>query len=209
MKGPSLLEWIPEFHLDGPLPSRSIPRGRSYSSVVFDPSTTLVVAASSLQARFASFDEDGNRLWEPDGEFKRITSCWSTVLTMSLHATLVPNVSDPVCDCSTLELIDPDLWVAMDGCAPWIAGSGISLLTLTVTFRFEFATNEFVNDVTIVSLETSSTETGSKDFLAVGTTINRGEDLAAKGAVSIFDMPLGGFLIEFPFFSFLRHISSR
>jgi len=38
---------------------------------VFDPSTTLVVAASSLQARFASFDEDGNRLWEPDGEFKR------------------------------------------------------------------------------------------------------------------------------------------
>jgi hypothetical protein len=30
-----------------------------------------------------------------------------------------------------------------------------------------------------------STETGSKDYIAVGTTINRGEDLAAKGTVSI------------------------
>jgi hypothetical protein len=28
----------------------------------------LIVAASSLQAKFASFDEDGNQLWEPDGE---------------------------------------------------------------------------------------------------------------------------------------------
>ena len=84
LKGPSLLEWIPEFHLDGPLPMRSVPRGRSYSSVVFDPSTTLVVAASSLQAKFASFDEDGNRLWEPDGESKRIASCWGTGLTTVL-----------------------------------------------------------------------------------------------------------------------------
>ena len=35
-------------------------------------------------------------------------------------------------------------------------------------------------------LETMSTESGMKDFIAVGTTINRGEDLAVKGAVSIF-----------------------
>lgn len=35
-----------------------------------------------------------------------------------------------------------------------------------------------------VTLETASTETGSKEFIAVGTTIDRGEDLAAKGAVS-------------------------
>lgn len=45
--------------------------------------------------------------------------------------------------------------------------------------------NEFVNDMTVITLETSSTESGSKDFIAVGTTINRGEDLAAKGAVSL------------------------
>lgn len=35
-----------------------------------------------------------------------------------------------------------------------------------------------------VTLETLSTETGTKDFIAVSTTINRGEDLAVKGAVS-------------------------
>ena len=34
-----------------------------------------------------------------------------------------------------------------------------------------------------MTLETSSTESGTKDFIAVGTTINRGEDLAVKGAV--------------------------
>jgi cleavage and polyadenylation specificity factor subunit 1 len=41
-----------------------------------------------------------------------------------------------------------------------------------------------VNDITIVTLETASTETGTKDYVAVGTTIDRGEDLATKGCVS-------------------------
>lgn len=36
-----------------------------------------------------------------------------------------------------------------------------------------------------MTLETSSTESGTKDFIAVGTTINRGEDLAVKGAVGV------------------------
>ncbi|KAF8880473.1 CPSF A subunit region-domain-containing protein, partial [Gymnopilus junonius] len=123
-EGPCLLEWVPNFQLDGPLPSRSIPRGRSYSNVLFDPSTSLIVAASSLQAKFTSYDEDGNRIWEPDA----------------------PNITDPMCDCSTLELISPDFWMTLDG--------------------FEFATNEYVNDVACVTLETSSTESGSKDFIA-------------------------------------------
>lgn len=35
-----------------------------------------------------------------------------------------------------------------------------------------------------VTLETLSTESGQKEFIAVGTTIDRGEDLAVKGAVS-------------------------
>jgi cleavage and polyadenylation specificity factor subunit 1 len=48
-----------------------MPFGRAYSNVVFDPSTQLIVAASSLQAHFASYDEDGGRLWESDGEFER------------------------------------------------------------------------------------------------------------------------------------------
>ena len=37
----------------------------------------------------------------------------------------------------------------------------------------------------IVTLETAGTETGTKDFIVVGTTIDRGEDLAARGVVRI------------------------
>lgn len=51
-------------------------------------------------------------------------------------------------------------------------------------YRFEFQHNEFVTALECVSLETQSTESGSKEFVIVGTTINRGEDLAVKGAVS-------------------------
>ncbi|KAF5370352.1 hypothetical protein D9758_007006 [Tetrapyrgos nigripes] len=145
-EGPSLLEWIPDFRLDGPLPEKFIPRGRPYSNIVFDPATSLIVAAASLEAKFALFDEDNNRVWEPDAH----------------------NISDMTTECSTLELISPDLWVTMDG--------------------YEFATNETVNAVTVVTLETSSTESGNKEFIAVGTTINRGEDLAVKGATYIFEI---------------------
>lgn len=63
-----MVEWVPDFQFDGPLPTRSIPRGRAYSNVLFDPSTSLIIAASSLQAAFTSFDEDGNNIWEPDGK---------------------------------------------------------------------------------------------------------------------------------------------
>jgi hypothetical protein len=52
--------------------------------------------------------------------------------------------------------------------------------------RYEFANNEFVTALDLVSLETQSTESGYKEFIAVGTTINRGEDLAVRGAVSIY-----------------------
>ncbi|KAJ2930722.1 hypothetical protein H1R20_g6373, partial [Candolleomyces eurysporus] len=144
--GPTLLEWLPDFNYNYSLPSRSVPRGRSFSNVLFDPSTCLIVAASCMHAKFASYDEDGNRVWEADA----------------------PNVSDPLSETSALELISPDGWVTMDG--------------------FEFASNEYVNDVSIVTLETAATETGLKDFIAVGTTIDRGEDLAVKGAAYIFEI---------------------
>ncbi|KAF8837869.1 hypothetical protein BDN67DRAFT_972360 [Paxillus ammoniavirescens] len=145
-EGPSLLEWIPDVELDTPLPKRSLPRSRPYSSMVFEPSASLIVAASTLQAQFASYDEDSNILWEPDGV----------------------GVSFPQCDCSTLELISPDSWVTMDG--------------------YEFAPNEYINALECVTLETLSTETGTRDFIAVGTSIDRGEDLAVKGATYIFEV---------------------
>lgn len=68
MQGPSLIEWVPEVQFEGHLPSRSVPRSRPYSHVVFEPTTTLLVAASSLQSAFTSYDEDRNVVWEPDGK---------------------------------------------------------------------------------------------------------------------------------------------
>ncbi|TFY75914.1 hypothetical protein EWM64_g8097, partial [Hericium alpestre] len=140
-EGPSLLEWMPGIDVGTDLPSRSVPKPRPYTNVVFDPTTCLVVAASSLQAQFGSFDEDGNQTWEPDAS----------------------NVSYPTSECSALELFTPEGWLTLDG--------------------YEFANNEFVNDLVCVPLETQSTESGQKNFIAVGTTINRGEDLAVKGAI--------------------------
>lgn len=55
-------------------------------------------------------------------------------------------------------------------------------------YRYEFAQNEFVNIAESVSLETLSAERGQKDFIVVGTTIYRGEDLAVKGATYIFEV---------------------
>ncbi|KZT36486.1 hypothetical protein SISSUDRAFT_989137 [Sistotremastrum suecicum HHB10207 ss-3] len=79
-----------------------------------------------------------------------------------------PTVSDPTQECSALELISPDGWYTLDG--------------------YEFAWNEFVNALETVTLETLSTEAGEKEFIAVGTTLYRGEDLAVKGATYIFEI---------------------
>lgn len=49
--------------------------------------------------------------------------------------------------------------------------------------RYEFPSNEFINGIECVELETLSTSTGLKEFIAVATTVFRGEDLAVKGAV--------------------------
>jgi cleavage and polyadenylation specificity factor subunit 1 len=51
--------------------------------------------------------------------------------------------------------------------------------------RYEYVPNVFVNSLACVALETLSTESDHKDFIAVGTTINCGEDLAVKGAVKL------------------------
>lgn len=67
---------------------------------------------------------------------------------------------------------------------------------------FEFATNEYINDMTVVTLETAATDTGKKDFIAVGTTVDRGEDLAVKGAVRTF-LHLG--VIRTPRINCFRH----
>ncbi|KAG2108196.1 uncharacterized protein F5147DRAFT_577028, partial [Suillus discolor] len=69
-------------------------------------------------------------------------------------------ISFTYADCSMLELISLEHWAIMDG--------------------YEFACDEFVDALTCVSLETMSTENGSKNSIAVEMTINPGEDLAVK-----------------------------
>ncbi|KAH8116054.1 cleavage factor protein [Phellopilus nigrolimitatus] len=145
-EGPCLLEWMPDMNLGTKMPSRSVPQPRTYTNVTFDATTGLVVAASSIHNLFTLFDEDGNKLWEPDA----------------------PNVNYPQSEMSTLELFPSDFSCVMDG--------------------YEFQPNEFVNGLECIQLETQSTESGMKDFIAVGTTVNRGEDLAVKGATYVFDI---------------------
>ncbi|PCH34489.1 hypothetical protein WOLCODRAFT_61791, partial [Wolfiporia cocos MD-104 SS10] len=50
---------------------------------------------------------------------------------------------------------------------------------------YEFAQNEFVTCLDCGTLELMSSESGSRDFIAVRTTVNRGEDLAVKGVVCL------------------------
>lgn len=172
------------------LPSKFVPRRRSYSNIIFEATSGLVVAASSAEARFGLFDEEGVKMWDPDGELPLTHALSGICIAKTTHSTAV-NVSDPTTECSSLELIHPDGWVTMDGYVDPFVHAMLHALLMPSWPRFEFANNEAVNAVDCVSLETTSTESGTKDFIAVGTTINRGEDLAVKGAVSErFCMPL-------------------
>ena len=66
-QGPCLVELLPHVDLHTPLPNRRVRKGRSYTSVAFDPSTQLLVAGSSLPRDFALYDDESNIVWEPDG----------------------------------------------------------------------------------------------------------------------------------------------
>lgn len=50
---------------------------------------------------------------------------------------------------------------------------------------YEFRQNEFVTSLKSVSLESKSTRSGLRDFIAVGTAVARAEDLTIKGGVSL------------------------
>jgi cleavage and polyadenylation specificity factor subunit 1 len=92
-------------------------------------------------------------------------------------------VSDPYQQSSALQLISPDDGCVIDGY--WHFSSRTARPHQTIFLRYEFAWNEFVNTLQIVTLETQSTESGEKDFIACGTSVFRGEDLAVRGAVSL------------------------
>ena len=165
---------MPDLQLATQLPSRFVPRSRPYAHVVYEPSTSLIVAASVLKAKFASYDEDGNNVWEPDGENELWQPlCISLIVAYSTERFLshmwLFNAGSHLTRCL--------------GNYGWVWWLFIQYPQLT-TIRFEFAPNEFVTALECVNLETQSTISGQKEFIAVGTTVDRGEDLAVKGAVS-------------------------
>ncbi|KAL5476911.1 CFT1 [Sanghuangporus weigelae] len=145
-EGPCLLEWLPNVNVGTDMPSRTITIGRTYNKICFDPASGLMVASSLLPNQFTIFDEDGNKMWEPDA----------------------PDINYPHNVMSSLELFASDFSCVMDG--------------------YEFLPNEFVTALECVQLETQSTESGMKEFIVVGTTINRGEDLAVKGVTYVFEI---------------------
>ncbi len=59
---------MPDVDLNLGIPSRHIPQGRSYTNVVFESTSNLLVAASIVQAPFSSYDEEGNETWSADGK---------------------------------------------------------------------------------------------------------------------------------------------
>jgi len=73
-QGPTLFEWMPDVDLNLGMPSRHIPLGRSYTNVVFESTSSLLVAASLVEAQFSSYDEEGAEMWAPDCRFYLI--CW-------------------------------------------------------------------------------------------------------------------------------------
>ncbi|GAA5973411.1 hypothetical protein JCM11641_006446 [Rhodosporidiobolus odoratus] len=69
---------------------------------------------------------------------------------------------------STLEVLVPGSWEAIHG--------------------YEFRQNEFVTALKSVSLASKSTASGKRDFVAVGTAVYRGEDLATRGGLYVFEL---------------------
>lgn len=100
----------------------------------------------------------------------------------------------PTSEISSLELYTVDFSHVYDGYVTtsftylFIDAKKIHHLT-----SYEFLPNEFICAMDCVTLETQSTESGTKDFIVVGTTVNRGEDLAVRGAVSPYAASSGTF----------------
>lgn len=93
-----------------------------------------------------------------------------------------PDLIQPYNYRSTLELLTPGSWQAIHGCVLLLRKPADLVLMMPLR-RFEFRPNEFISTVKSVSLATQSTASGRKDFIAVGTTVYRAEDLAARGGV--------------------------
>ncbi|SCZ90601.1 BZ3500_MvSof-1268-A1-R1_Chr9g10894 [Microbotryum saponariae] len=131
---------------DREMPYQRVPKDRRYAAVTFDLDSGLYVAGALYDTVFMNFDDEGKPVYVNEN----------------------PEITDAHNFRSTLELIMPGTWKAIDG--------------------FEFRPNEFVSTLKTVTLSSKSTATGRKDFIAVGTTVFRAEDLAARGGIYLFEV---------------------
>ena len=106
---------MPDISVGTSMPSRYVPRSRTYSNVTFDSSTGLMVAAATLMSKFGLFDEDGNRMWEPDGMWGAFIETIVLAATQVYEHVLATNVDYPTSESSTLELCTSDFNHTFDG----------------------------------------------------------------------------------------------
>ena len=136
---------------------------RTYTNIAFDPTSGLYVGASAISVPFQAYDEEGEIQHGPEGEF----SIASRVAELTqLGENLIP----PKNERSTLELFST-------GGKPWRVIDG-----------YDFDQNENVLALQSVVLESSSVPGGYRDFIAVGTGFDFGEDRATRGNTYIFEV---------------------
>jgi cleavage and polyadenylation specificity factor subunit 1 len=158
-----------------------VPKDRRYAAITFDFDSGLYVAGALHDTVFMNFDEDGQPVF--------VNDCTSSSLLrprneLTLPRCAAPELVEPRNYRSNLELIMPGTWEAIHGCVLELCSTLRLSVDLSLLARYEFRPNEFISTLKTVSLATRSTKSGRKDFIAVGTTVYRAEDLAARGGVS-------------------------
>jgi hypothetical protein len=88
----------------------------------------------------------------------------------------------PRCGTFSIELISPAPWETLDGY--YIPSWSDAWICIDWWHSYEFPQYEQLTALACIPLESSSTELGLKNFIVAATSVDRGEDLAARGAVS-------------------------
>lgn len=79
LKGPKVLEYPRDIDISQPLPTKRVFPGRTYSHVVFDPTSCHAVAAGLFSVKYELFDEDDQKVRSKTGErsvFLLVGSFW-------------------------------------------------------------------------------------------------------------------------------------
>ncbi|KAJ9114950.1 hypothetical protein QFC20_001325 [Naganishia adeliensis] len=119
---------------------------RTYTHLNYDARSSYYVGASAIAVPYQLYSDECELIPGPEA----------------------PNLTPALIERSTIELLDPYTWTAIDG--------------------YEFDENEAVLCMENMILEATSTEAGVKKYLVVGTSVNRGEDMSSKGNTYVFEI---------------------